>query len=164
MEWIGSIEGEGGGIVVGSGVFFVVETDMNGATKLGKVAIQISEKEFDVAAEDPMVTIGEIAMRAMRLHVLGAEHADRSLELGTAEGKIEHGYKQKAGLPQDELGQENWQRGETERNHDAQRGCVTGGAQNFLANAADEPVVSAGNELISLAQGAELSGENACSI
>jgi hypothetical protein len=83
MHWIGSIIATGGGIIVGSAVLFMVETDMNGPTQFWKVPIQISEKEFDVAAEDPVVFLREVPSGPVRLHVFGAEHPHGPLELET---------------------------------------------------------------------------------
>jgi hypothetical protein len=99
MQWIRSIVANGGGIIVESAVLFMVETDMNGPSQFGKVPIQISEKEFDVAAEDSIVFIREVALGAMRLQVFSAEHPDRPLKLGTAQGKIERDYEQKPRFP-----------------------------------------------------------------
>jgi hypothetical protein len=56
---------KGGGIIIESAILFMVETDMNGATQLWKVPIQISKKEFDVAAEDFNVLIREVPLGAV---------------------------------------------------------------------------------------------------
>jgi hypothetical protein len=77
----------------------MVETDMNSPSQFGKVPIQISEKEFDVAAEDPLVFIREVALGAMSFQVFSAEHPDRPLKLGTAQGKIERDHEQKPRFP-----------------------------------------------------------------
>jgi hypothetical protein len=99
MQWIRSIVANGRGIIVGSAVLFMVETDVNGPTQFWKVPIQISEKEFDVAAEDPIVFLREVPLGAVRLQVFGAEHPDRPLKLGTAQGKIERDHEQKPRFP-----------------------------------------------------------------
>jgi hypothetical protein len=67
----------------------MVEADMNGATQFREVAIQISEKEFDVAAEELIVFPGEVPLGLVPLQVFGAEHSHRALKLGTTQGKIE---------------------------------------------------------------------------
>jgi hypothetical protein len=99
MEWIRSIVANGGGIIVGSAVLFMVETDMNGPSQFGQVPIQISEKEFDVAAEEPVVSIREVPLGAMRFQVFSAEHPDRPLKLWTAQREIERDHQQKPRFP-----------------------------------------------------------------
>src|SRR4249920_106010 len=99
MQWIGSIVTDGRGIIVGSAVLFMVETDMNGATQFWKIPVQISEKEFDVAAEDLIVFLREVTLGVVRFQVLGAEHPDRPLKLGTAQREIESDREQKPRFP-----------------------------------------------------------------
>ena len=77
----------------------MVETDMNRPAQFRKVPIQISEKEFDVAAEDLIVFLREIPLGLVRLQVFGAEHPRRALKLGTAKGKIKSDGEQKPGFP-----------------------------------------------------------------
>ena len=60
MQWTGSIIATRGGIIVGTTVLFMVEADMNGATQFWKVAIEIAEKELDIAAEEFIVFPGEV--------------------------------------------------------------------------------------------------------
>jgi hypothetical protein len=88
MEAAGAIVAAGGDGVVGTAIFFVVETDVNGAAEFGKIAIEIAEEKFDVAAEEVIVFVGEVALGAVGFHVFCAEHADGPLKFGTAEGKI----------------------------------------------------------------------------
>jgi hypothetical protein len=99
MQSTGSIVTTGGGIVVRSAVLFMVETDMNGPTQFWKVPIQISEKEFDVAAEDLIVFLREVPLGPVGLQVFGAEHPHRPLKLGTTQGKIESDREQKPRFP-----------------------------------------------------------------
>jgi hypothetical protein len=119
MQWIGSIVTDGRGIIVGSAVLFMVETDMNGATQLRKIPVQISEKEFDVATEDLMVFLRKVPLGLVRLQVFGAEHPDRPLKLGTAQGKIESDREHKPRFPQNELHHENGEGCEGEGDHDS---------------------------------------------
>src|SRR5208283_926967 len=72
----GSIVGAGGDSIFGSAVLFVVQTNMNRPAQFRKVPIQISEKEFHIPAEDPIVFPREVPLGAVRLHVFGAEHPD----------------------------------------------------------------------------------------
>jgi hypothetical protein len=76
-----------------------METDMNRSTQLWKVPIQISEKEFDVTAEDLIVFLREVSLGPVRLQVFGAEHSHRPLKLETAQGKIESDREQKPRFP-----------------------------------------------------------------
>jgi hypothetical protein len=99
MQWTRSIVATGGGIVIGSAVLFMVETDMSRPTQFWKVPIQIPEKEFDVAAEDLIVFVREVPLRPVRLQVFGAEHPHRPLKLETAQGKIESDREQKPRFP-----------------------------------------------------------------
>jgi hypothetical protein len=99
MQSTGSIVATGGGIVVGSAVLFMVETDMNRPTQFWKVPIEISEKELDVAAEDLIIFLREVPTGVVRLQVFGAEHPHRPLKLGAAQGKIESDHQQKPRLP-----------------------------------------------------------------
>jgi hypothetical protein len=99
MQSAGSIIATGGDTILGSAVLFMVEAHMNGATQFWKVPIQISEKEFDVAAEELIVFLREVPMWPMRLQMFGAEHPDRPLKLGAVQGKIESDHQQKSRLP-----------------------------------------------------------------
>src|ERR1700730_18108226 len=99
MQPAGSIIANRGDSIVGSAVLFVVEADMNGPTPLGKVSIQISEKEFDVAAENLVVPLREVALGAVRLQMFGTEHPGRPLKLGTVKGKIEKDHEQEPRFP-----------------------------------------------------------------
>jgi hypothetical protein len=72
----------------------MVETDMNRPTQFWKVPIQISEKEFDIAAKDLMVFLREVPLRPVRLHVFGAEHPHNPPKLETVQGKIESDHEQ----------------------------------------------------------------------
>ena len=87
MQRTGSIVANGGGIIVESAILFMVETDMNSAPQFWKVPIQISEKEFDVAAKDFNVFIREVSLGPVCLQVFGAEHPYRALRLETGQGK-----------------------------------------------------------------------------
>jgi hypothetical protein len=99
MQSPGSIVATGGHTILGSGVLSMMEPDMNGPTQFWKIPIQISEKEFDVAAKDLIVFLREIPLRAVRLKVFRTEHPDRPLKLGTAQGKIESDHEQKSRFP-----------------------------------------------------------------
>jgi hypothetical protein len=76
-----------------------MQPDMNGPAQFWKVPIHISEKEFNVAAKDLIVFLREVPLRAVRLQVFGAEHSDRPLKLGTAQGKIKSDHQQKSRFP-----------------------------------------------------------------
>src|SRR5580704_11857357 len=99
MQPAGSIIANRGDSIVGSAVLFVVEADMNCPAQFWKVPIQISEKEFDVAAEDLIVFLREVALGAVCLQVFGAEHPGRPLKLGTVQGKIEKDHEQGPRFP-----------------------------------------------------------------
>jgi hypothetical protein len=77
----------------------MVETDMNRPTQFWKVPIQISEEEFDIAAEDLIVFLREVPLGPVRLQVFGAEHPHRPLKLETTQGKIESDHEQQPRLP-----------------------------------------------------------------
>ena len=157
MQGIGAVVAIGGGIVVGSAVLFVVEADMNGAAEFGKVAIEIAEKEFDVAAEEFFVFVVEVALEAVGFHVFGAEHADGALKLETGQRKIERDDKENARFPEDELSCENGDGGESERDHDAVVRECRAGLVGLYGRAVDETVVGAGQKLIRVAQGTNFS-------
>jgi hypothetical protein len=72
---------------------------MNGPTQFWKVSIQISEKEFDVAAEDFLVPLREVTLWAVRLQMFGTEHPGRPLKPGTVQGKIEEDHEQGPRFP-----------------------------------------------------------------
>ncbi len=77
----------------------------------------------------------------MGFHVFGAEHANGALELETRQRKIESEDEEEARFGKDELGYEDGDGGERERNHDAQGRSVALVAQDFMAQAVDEVVV-----------------------
>ena len=156
MEPAGAIVVAVGSVVVGPAILFVMKTDVNGASQLRKVPVQIAKKEFDVAPQKPIVFLGEVALRTVGFHVFGAEHPDGALKLGTAQGKIEGDDEEQARFSQNQLDYENGERGKGKRDHDSQRGSVSGIAEYLLAEMVDELVVGAGEELVSLAQGTNL--------
>ena len=82
----------------------------------------------------------------------------------TVEGKIEGQREPEQRFFYDELRQENWHGGEGDGDHEAQRGNVSGVAQNNLAEAIEEPVVSGGEKLICVAQGTDFSEQRGCAI
>src|SRR6202167_1158152 len=89
IQRAGAIVAAGGDGVVGAAVFAMVQADVNGAIQFRNVAVQISEEEFDVAAENSIVFLGEVALAAVGFQVFGAEHPHEALELETVERKIE---------------------------------------------------------------------------
>jgi hypothetical protein len=99
MQSAGSIVATVSDSIIGSAILFMVETDMNRATQFWKVPIQVSEKEFDVAAEDLIVFLREVPLGPVSLQVFGAEHPHRPLKLGTIQGKIESDREQKPRFP-----------------------------------------------------------------
>src|SRR5271155_465572 len=157
IHFAGAVVADGGGGVVGSAIFFVVEADVHGAIEFWNVAIQEAKEEFDVAAEDLVVFVREVTLAAVRFQVFGAEHSDEALKLETVEGKIEGQREPEQRFPYNELRQENWHGGKGDGDHEAQRGNVSGVAQNNLAEAIEEPVVSGGEKLICGAQGTDFS-------
>src|SRR4029077_20402794 len=99
MQPASSIIITGGERVVGSAVLFMVEADMNRPIQFGNVAIQISEEEFDVAAEDLVVFLREVALAPVRLQMFGAEHPHKPLKLETVQGKVESDREQESRFP-----------------------------------------------------------------
>ncbi len=69
---------------------------MNRAIEFRHVAVEESEEEFDVAAENFIVFVREVALAAVRFQMFGAEHPDEALKLGTVERKIEREREPKA--------------------------------------------------------------------
>ena len=67
---------------------------MNRPIQFRNVSIQISEKEFGVAAEDPVVLLREEALAPVRFQVFDAEHPHKPLEVETIKGKIESDREQ----------------------------------------------------------------------
>ena len=126
---------------------------MNRAIKFWNIAIEEAEEEFDVTSEHLVVFVREVALPAVGFQVFGAEHPDEALELETVERKIKSDGKPQPGLTQYELKGENWHGGEGDGDHETQRRSVSRVAQNPLAEAVEELVVSAGENLIGVVQG-----------
>src|SRR5580704_10453397 len=93
-----SIVASGRNGIVGPAVLLVVETNMNRAIEFRYVAIQISEEELDVAAEDLIAFLREVTLGPVRLQVLGAEHPHKPFKLEAVKGKIESNREQEPGF------------------------------------------------------------------
>src|ERR1700691_5902617 len=89
IQRAGAIVAAGGDGVVGPAVLAVLQADVDGAIQFRNVAVQISQEEFDVAAENFIVFLGEVALAAVRLQMLGAEHPHEALKLEAVKRKIE---------------------------------------------------------------------------
>src|SRR6266566_800973 len=85
--------------VVGSAVLSMVETHMSGPAQFRNVPIKVPQEEFEVAAEDFMVFLRKVALAPVCLHVAGAEHPHKPLELETVKRKIESDRQQQPGFP-----------------------------------------------------------------
>ena len=99
IQRAGAIVAAGGDGVVGAAVFAMVQADVNGAIQFRNVAVQISQEEFDVAAENSIVFLGEVALAAVGFQVFGAEHPHEALELEAVERKIESDGEQEPRFP-----------------------------------------------------------------
>jgi hypothetical protein len=77
----------------------MVETHMSRPTQFRNVPIQVPQEEFQVAAEDFIVFLRKVALAPVCLHVAGAEHPHKPLELETVKRKIESDRQQQSRLP-----------------------------------------------------------------
>ncbi len=77
----------------------MVETNVNRPIEFRNVPVQVPQKEFDVAAEDFIVLLGEVAVRPVRFQVFGAEQSYKPLKLGTKKRNIESGCEQQLRFP-----------------------------------------------------------------
>ena len=84
--------------------------------------------------------------------MFGAEHSDRALKSGTAQGEIKSDDQQKVRFPEKDLDHENGKRRYAKGDHDSQGGRVSRVGQNDLAEALKELVVGVGEKLIGMAQ------------
>src|SRR5216684_1715947 len=75
--------------VVGSAVLSMVETHMSRPTQFRNVPIEVSQEEFEVAAEDFIAFLRKVALAPVCLKVAGAEHPHKPLELETVKRKVE---------------------------------------------------------------------------
>src|SRR5882724_7449785 len=99
IESAGSIVAHRFASVIGSAVLPMVETHMSGPAQFRNVPIEISQEEFEVAAEDFIVFLREVALAPVCLQVAGAEHPNKPLELETVKRKIESDRQQQPRFP-----------------------------------------------------------------
>jgi hypothetical protein len=74
----------------------MVETNMNSPVQFRNVSVQISEKEFNVTAQELTILLREVAFTPVRLQVFGAEHSRKPLEPETVKGNIKGDREQQS--------------------------------------------------------------------
>ena len=71
---------------------------MSRPTQFRSVPVEISQEEFEVAAED-FVILRKESVAPVRFQVAGAEHPHKPLELETLKKKIESDHEQQSRFP-----------------------------------------------------------------